>query len=39
MPVGGTHRPDGVSQQSWVKAAGFDTIPTDLDGFLRCARS
>ncbi len=34
LPMGGTTSP-AVYRTSWVKEAGFDGIPRDLDGFLR----
>jgi multiple sugar transport system substrate-binding protein len=34
LPMGGTTSPV-VYRASWVKEAGFDGIPNDLDGFLR----
>ncbi len=34
LPIGGGTGPT-VYRKSWVKQAGFDTIPNDLDGFLK----
>jgi len=34
MPIGGGTGPT-VYRESWVKQAGFDHIPSDLDGFLK----
>lgn len=34
LPMGGTTSP-AVYRMAWVKEAGFDAIPRDLDGFLR----
>ena len=37
LPLGGAGAP-AVYRQSWVKEAGFEKFPTDLDGFLKlCA--
>lgn len=34
IPLGGSGAP-AVYRTSWVKQAGFDTVPDDLDGFLK----
>lgn len=38
IPLGGTGGP-AVYRKSWVKEAGFDGIPKDLDGFLKLCQS
>lgn len=37
LPMGASGAP-AVYRESWVKEAGFDTFPKDLDGFLRLCR-
>ena len=37
IPMGASGAP-AVYRESWVKEAGFDTFPKDLDGFLRLCR-
>lgn len=37
IPMGGSGSP-AVYRKSWVKEAGFDTFPTDMDGFLNMCR-
>lgn len=38
IPFGGAGGP-AVYRISWVKEAGFDTFPTDMDGFLKLCRA
>lgn len=38
IPMGGSGGP-AVYRQSWVKEAGFDGVPKDLDGFLKLAQA
>ena len=38
VPMGGTGGPI-VYRKSWVKAAGFDTVPTDLPNFLKLCQN
>ncbi len=37
IPMGGSGGP-AVYRESWLKAVGYDTVPSDLDKFLDCCR-